>query len=250
MFACMIGSMILPDFSRLCVTELQAPVGSGVRGRWLAACGDRPAFHAWGRLRGRGKAALLHEVSAEADDDSSEAGAYVTVYEQVDTDDLPRGVRSVEHVVPRSHVNGRAPGPAEDDPLGWVQATRLANSRRSNHPLYLWPDPEGKLAPPGRLVRVDGEWHYVPPREQRARLARKWLFVRATYPEGMRPPTAAQRRHAAQIVALAKNERPGAAEVRANAIYRREYGWANPLIEEGAAAWFSDPAWRALAFGF
>jgi hypothetical protein len=199
-------------------------------------------------LRGREKAALLHDVAAEADDDSSEEGAYVTVYEQVDTDDLRRDVRSVEHVVPRSHVFGREPGAAEDDPVGWVQATRRANSRRSNYPLYLWLEPDGSFAIPNTLVRVDGELHYVPPQSQRARLARKWLFLRATYPVGMRSPSTAQRRRAAQIVALAKHVPPSPSEARVNEILRSKYGWANPLLEPDADTWLEDAAWRAIVF--
>lgn len=200
-------------------------------------------------MKGKHKFKLLHSVAARADDDESPDGGYLTAYEEVDIDDLFARKRqwSVEHVVPRSHAAGRGPHPAESDPVGWVEATQRANSRRSNYPLYLWPDPDGAIAPPNTLVRVDGEVHFVPPPGQRGRLARKWLFIRATYTD-IAPPSAAQLRHAAEIVALAQHQRVWPAERRANQIYRAELGWANPLLEAGADAWYASAEWRALVF--
>lgn len=234
--------MDLPDLSRLSLK-------SGVRDEWLKACGTRPAFKWWKSMRAADKYRLLHGVAAKADDDSRDNGDYLSAYEQVDIDDLRPGTWSVEHVVPRSHINGRSrPGPGENDPNGWIEATGRANSRRSNHPLYLWPNPDGMLAPPNTLVIVDNELHYVPPPEQRGRLARKWLFIRATY-FGIQPPTTAQRNRAAAIVALAQYDPIYPAERRVNEHYRATLGWANPLLEEGAERWYENAAWRALVFG-
>ena len=88
----------------------------------------------------------------------------------------------------------------------------------------------------------------MPPRAQRGRLARKWLFMRATYPS-ITPPTAAQVEHAARIVALAQYQHVHPAERRVNEWYRKNLGWANPLLEDDAKQWYADPEWRALVFG-
>lgn len=203
-----------------------------IHSRWLSKCGVRPELNPWRSLRAADKHRLLHHVAETADDDKDPEGDYV-----------------VEHVVPRSFVAGVAPSPAEDDPIGWIEVTRHANSRRSNYPLYLWPDPDGMLALPNTTVLVDGELHYVPPVQQRARLARKWLFVRATYKD-ISPPSKAQSKRAASIVALAKHDRPHPAEIRVNRHYREKLGWANPLLESGADEWYRDPQWRALVMGW
>ena len=221
----------------------------GLRDRWLQACGTRPNFKPWKSMRGKDKYRLLHGVAAKADDDVELDGEYLSAYEQVDIDDiLARNKWSVEHVVPRSHIHGRDPGPGENDPVGWIEATRAANSRRSNYPLYLWPDPDGTLALPNTLVTVDNELHYVPPLEQRGRLARKWLFIRATY-MGIAPPSKAQKLRASQIVALAQHDPIHPAERRVNEHYRKELGWANPLIEDDAERWYESVEWRAFMFG-
>jgi len=242
--------MDLPDLTSLSLGE------GGPRARWVKACGTRPSFRGWRNLKGSQKRALLHDVARDADDDTLPDGDYVSAYEEVDIDDMFSGRRqwSVEHVVPRSHINGRGAHPAENDPLGWIEATGAANSRRSNHPLYLWPDPQptGELgtlsiALPNTLVRVDGTVHYVPPMEQRARLARKWLFIRATYP-GIDPPSPAQTARAAQIVALVQHYPIQPAERRVNEHYRETMGWANPLLEKGGERWLEDVAWRTLIF--
>jgi len=234
--------MDFPDLSQLSLK-------SGVRDEWLKACGTRPDFKSWKNMRGKDKRILLHDYASRADDDAEPDGDYLSAYEQMDIDDiLARNKWSVEHVVPRSHIYGSKPGPGENDPIGWIEATRAANSRRSNHPLYLWTDPNGMLAPPNTLVRVDNELHYVPPAEQRGRLARKWLFIRATY-KGIQRPTAAQRNRSAEIVALAQHDPIHPAERRVNEDYRRRLGWANPLLEDGANRWYENAEWRALVFG-
>lgn len=238
---------VLPSFASLSI-NVAAPPSKRVHEEWIKRCGTRPAFKSWHGLRGKHKRRLLHSVAAEADDDVSVDGNYLSAYEQMDIDDVLAGSKwSVEHVVPRSHINGSAPGPGENDPIGWIEATREANSERSNYPLYLWPDPDGSIAPPNTLVRVDGKLHYVPPFEQRGRLARKWLFIRATYMDVDAPSTAQQRR-AADIVSLAKHAAIQPAERRVNEHYRETFGWANPLLEDGANEWYDDPSWRALIF--
>ena len=237
--------MALPDLSGLAA----APSASGWRRDWERACGERPVLKPWRLLKSREKFDLLHSIAEMADDDYEPEGGYVSVYEEIDIDDIPQSKRSVEHVIPRVRVNGKAPGAAEDDPLGWVEATKTANSRRGSYPLFLWLEDAGELAPPNRLVRLDGELHYVPPVEQRARLARKWLYMRASYTGTIDPPSRAQRRNAARIVALAKSWPVQPAERRANAALRGKLGCGNPLLESKAGRFYDDAGWRAAATG-
>ena len=239
---------------------------ASVHDLWIASCGARrPAFRRWSKLDGKAKERLLHAVAVKANDDAvlGTDSYYRTPYDEMRIRDVvTRRVWSVEHVLPRSYVNGKNPGKAENDPNGWVVATRSANSRRSNHPLMLWLDSkDGRIAPPNRVVIFDdggggggGVAHYVPPVDQRARLARKWLFLRATYccgqgRDSIAPPTAAQQKHRNDIIALAKTYPIQATEILVNEHYRETYGWANPLLEEDAARWYDDPAWRNLVFG-
>lgn len=234
----------LPNLSSL-LLHYSATPRRGIRDMWLEACGERPAFKSWSSMRAKDKREMLHDVAAKADDDTEPDGNYLTAYEQLDIDDLTSNNWSVEHVVPRSHIHGRQL--AKNDPVGWIEATRSANSRRSNYPLYLWTDTDGTIALPNTLVRVDDELHYVPPEEQRGRLARKWLFIRASY-LGIQPPTTAQCKRAAYIVALAQHDPIHSAERRLNEDYRNMYGWANPLLEDDANQWYSNAEWRALVF--
>lgn len=217
--------------------------------RWKEACGKQPDLKAWHSMRGRDKFRWLHSVAKQADDDSEPDGNYLTAYEEIDIDDLFANKRrwSVEHVVPRSHSNGSGPDRSESDPVGWIEATSSANSRRSNYPLMLWPDADGSIAIPNTLVIFDGVKHYVPPLSQRGRLARKWLFMRATY-RYIQSPTASQVQNASKIVALAQHQKAFPAELRVNDWYRKYLGWANPLLEIGCEKWYSDPEWRALIF--
>ena len=243
---------MLPNLSRLKLHD--DPIATGIcqsaaavnaaRAQWLAACGKRPVLKQWDRLSGSDKRRLLHDVAMQA---NVPGGAYLTAYEQRNIADVMREQQySSEHVVPRSHVNGNEPGAAENDMIGLVEATRASNSRRSNYPLVLWPDEPGTMS--YGIVRIDGEIHFAPPSAQRGRLARKWLFVRATY-TGIQPPSAAQQRHASEIVALAHRDPPSAAELRVHDIYKTEFGWFNPLLEPDASRFYDSASWRALVFG-
>lgn len=226
---------MIPDISLLSVND------TDVRTKWLRACGTKPSLKAWESMRRKDKEELLHSVAELADDDSP-GGDYLTAYEEIDVDELPLGHRSVEHVVPRSYSGSDA----HNDPCGMIVATRKTNSRRSNHPLMLWPDPDGSIAPPRALVRFHGVLHFVPPMSQRGRLARKWLFVRATYSSIVELPSQAQIDHLPEIVALAKTQPIFPAERRVNETYRSVLNWANPLLEDGAEHWYDDAKWRGL----
>lgn len=222
--------------------------------RWLKACGaERPNFKSWENLTGKDKKRFMHAVAAEADEDepgpTGEDGNYVTPYDELDIDEvLGKEVWSVEHVVPRSDVISEDTS-AKDDPIGWMTATRTANSRRSNYPLMLWPDQHnGQLALPRTLVRFEGELHYVPPLEQRARIARKWMYMRATYSGDLKPPSRAQRLYSAQIVAWAKAYPIQPAEQRVNDLHDSMFEWSNPLLKPNPEEWYDNVEWRHLMF--
>ena len=240
--------LTLPNLSTLSINDDSLEYYLKVR--WLRACGPkRPNFKKWDSLRGPDKKRLMHDVAAEADHDKpdtdNEDGNYLTPYKQVDIDDLIK--RSVEHVLPRSFElvdNG-----SKNDPNGWMTADMDANAKRSNHYLMLWPDQEdGKIALPGTLVRFNGQIHYVPPLEQRARLARKWMYMRATYSGDLKPPSRAQRLYSPQIVALANRYDIQPAEQRVNDLYESMFQWSNPLLKPNAQEWYDDVQWRNLVF--
>lgn len=260
--------MLLPDLSALTIDSKNSV---DTNTEWLKACsrdgsGQLPSFKSWSSLRGRDKWQLMHAVASEADvdkdDDKDDDGgddagdddqSYLTPYDELDIDIVMKeGQWSVEHVVPRSHVLNEASN-AKSDPLGWMTATRSANSRRSNLPLVLW-NVEDQFRDrklfiiPNSRIRLDREWHYAAPLQQRARLARKWLYIRATYADDLRPPSRAQIENSAEIIALAKNFPVYPAEMRTNEIYKDILDWSNPLLSEDANRWYDDAAWRHRVF--
>lgn len=243
--------MSLPNLSLLSLRDSDDNKDkNSVHAQWLQACGPSlPRFKKWKNVNGRDKRRLLHALAAEADDDDAPDGDYVTPYDEMDIDEvLQRRVWSVEHVIPRSHVR-QSGSQARSDPLGWITATRRANSKRSNYPLVLWSDAEDKpLARPGTLVTLDGQLHFVPPVAQRARLARKWMYIRATYWGEIEPPSLAQQRHAGQIIELAKKFPIQPAERRMNELHKQLFNWSNPLLGDDAARWYDNASWRAMVF--
>lgn len=221
-----------------------------VRDKWLEACGPRPDFKPWDSLSSKEKHKLLHLVAAEADDDSSKDGSYLSAYYELDIDEMidnpVYGLRtSVEHVLPRSFA--KANPAAQNDPITWIAATIKANSKRSNLPLYLWPEDDGQFAIPRSVIKdpKTGEEHYVPPFSQRARLARKWIFARASY-GGLDPPSRWQTENAHKIFALAKAFPPYPAEVAVNSIYKRDLNYFNPLVDPDANQWYDDREFRKM----
>ena len=233
--------MPLPDLS---------PLSDALRPRreilieWKLACGPRPDWKAWKNLGSKDKSELLHARAQNCSNPSSEESEYVSVYNGEGIESvLARNKQSVEHVVTRSDVNGSDPGDAENDPLGWVEATATANSRRSNISLVLWPGTYVR-----EKVRIDGVLHFVPPEDQRARLARKWAFIRASYSDEVSPPSAAQKKHSAEICALMKHAKPFEYELCVNETFKNEYNYGNPLLEEDAGKWLDDVQWRKIVF--
>jgi hypothetical protein len=222
-----------------------------LRRMWNVERGKPCVWKRWENLRGRDKRALLHDPAVEAFARS--------VYELVEAEELmDQELYSVEHVLPRSKVNDSAAGAAEDDPLGWVQATRKANSRRGSLPLILWPpSDEGPWAMPNTIVIVESadgavrEAHYSPPAEMRARLARKWIYMRFEYGDidVLAPPSRAQWERSAEICAFAQHSPPSEAERAVDAHFREHHGCGNPLIGEDRAVFLSEPAFRRAVFG-
>ena len=152
-----------------------------LRQQWSAACGQRP--NTW-------KTAARPRQAPAAPQPRAALGRQLPRGQQAvpasasraeqDIDDVVANREwSVEHVLPRSVVSSRGArvpaGPRRERPARVGEATRGANQRQSNLPLVLWPG--GGV---GR-VRLGGELHAPAPPERRARLARKWLFLRATY---------------------------------------------------------------------
>lgn len=222
-----------PDF---CRTKLQQ--------RWRAASGEGN-FRPWNALRSRDKKNLFHNIALSL----AEQGMVVrSAYEEIPIHTLMKMKKySIEHIVPRIKINGRLPGDAENDPRGWWIADRATNSLRGNLPLALWPDPPGGPFPVKFIHRVGGVKHFFPPHDQRAMLARIWLFVRYNYRclDVIDPPSAAQIENEEHICALAKVDFLPQ-EVEMNKKFKELYGVSNPLIED--SSWLDDPEFRYACF--
>jgi len=215
-------------------------IGETATRRWLRAVGERPDLPAWKRV-GRRKHAWLHDLALAAD-------GYESVYEEVPAKALMAQNRySVEHVVPRSKIDDASD--AEADPFAWVMASRKANARRSNYPLKLWPDAPWEVVAENSFQVIDGEAHYVPPADQRARLARKFLYVHATYPHATETPSVAQLRHLDQIARLAHDYPVQKAEQQVADALSGLLGYRNPLLSRDASEMLETLDWEALIRG-
>lgn len=258
--ACHSREMLLPNLSALSITGCYAEPDEYDLAweRWIAACTagsgyhSRPEFKRWKSVKGKEKHEF-YELINRSENDRFSAGQYEGPYTGDDIDVIMETKKwSIEHVLPRSRVNGRAPGEAEEDWLGWDVADRDANSDRSNLPLVLWPT---NGLPTGR-VRVGGVAHYNPPEQYKARLARKWLFLRATYFEVdyLDPPSAAQKERATDIIQHVRRTPIGYAERRFQALLEQHVSkrfkttWKNPLYGTSPDLFLDDGDWRALVF--
>ncbi len=211
---------------------------ANIRAEWFAATSkSRRGSKSWKSFDAQDKRRLVHRVAQRAQTDKDD---YLTPYLQVDIDDLLEQRRwSVEHVVPRSKCQL-----AEGDAWNFIEADRRENSTRSNLPLKLWPDDKEQLQL-SKFQTWSGVRHYAPPSAQRARLARKWLYTRATYE--CAPMSRAQREHLPAIIALAKHDVPSQIEVNVAKQLERLTGTRNPLIlDDTPSRWYDSPAWRAL----
>jgi len=216
--------MGLPSLSLLSLRPTQRPAEE-----WRELCGGQlPSFPKWGSTRAKRR---FRELVDKSENDKFSAGQYRLPYSNLDIDAvITDGTYSVEHILPRSMVNGRRPGKAEDDWFAWDMAHRTENSRRSNLPLCLWPN----LFKTGRVF-IKGQLHFNPPDTHRDRLARRWLYARLTYAEidTLDDPSQAQCEHADEIVELVRTSKMGFAERRLHASLIESVGgrWRNPLCE-------------------
>lgn len=210
-----------------------------IHGKWLEATGRdlRPATKSWRSFTSDDKRRLVHEIAKASQQDGED---YITPYLRRRIDVLlNENTYSVEHVVPRSKC-----ADAEGDPWNFVEAERSENSRRSNLPLKLWPDLDDGVSTRDFEIYND-QVHYVPPLEMRARLARKWLYTRATY--NCSPMSEEQRDNLPQIIALCKACPPSATEHAVALLLEAETLTKNPLIlDQNPNRWYDCIAWRAL----
>ena len=213
--------------------------------RWLKACGgkEHPEFKKWRNVRSKDKNAF-HEIV------QSLGNKYRTSYTNSNIKTL-RGdhKQSIEHVWPRSFVNGRFSGAAENDPFSWASVDRKSNSTRSNLPLVLWPT----FSVDEGIVDIGGERHFNPPNEHKARLARRWVYIRATYAliDDLASPSYAQLKHADAILSLIATTTPSDEELELHAKLSERYGgWVNPLMFAGPARddFLESEAFRMLVF--
>jgi len=209
-----------------------------VRAAWFTATGKtgKPS-RSWKGFDAQDKRRLLHDVARAAQTEEQE---YYTPYREMSMKKVTeKRVWSVEHVVPRSKCQM-----AQADPWNFIEAVRSENSARSNLPLKLWPDASNQMSI-SKFQMWNFEQHYAPPPHQRARLARKWLYTRATY--GCMPMSKAQREHLPAIIALARHTPPDVVEVNVAKQLEAITGTRNPLILDSAPErWYDDVAWRSL----
>lgn len=229
--------------------------------KWIKACGgweNKPAFPPWKSLDSDDKMAF-HRTVDRSENDRFSRGQYEGPYSGLDIDVILRTENyskkwSVEHVLPRSLVNGREGGAAENDWFGWDVAARGKNSERGNLPLVLWPWPELRVG----VVDIEGETHYNPLEEHKARLARRWIYTRATYAldDSIAPPSNAQKKHSRDIAALCIATPLSYAEKRLHSFLSKrvedELGkaWENPLNRspEDRTLFLRDPEFLAVVF--
>ena len=86
------------------------------------------------------------------------------------------------------------------------------------------------------VVTMNGEKHYNPPEEHKDRLARRWIYIRATYAFAnvLASPSIAQVKHADAIFKLVSETQPSAEELALhNELSNRYGGWRNPLMFPG-----------------
>lgn len=216
---------------------------AAVRRRWNAAVGvPIVARKDWHRWSASDKRRLVHDVARNA---QGARDNFVTVYEEKALEDVfVYEEWSVEHVVPQS----KCPS-AQGDVLNMTEATRSANSRRGNLPLVLWREDNGPTRDDAEFRTFDGIRHFAPPPQQRARLARKWLCVRASHACAA-PMSTMQHRMLREIIAVAKTHPPSAVEVRVAMEVLFKTGLRNPLVlGENVAQWYDCPVWQQMVCG-
>lgn len=234
----------LPDLSRLCLCE----DGNGAKGedaargsserknRWfreLAGDAEPPDWKPWEKVSSKDKA-VFREMADRSENDRFSRGQYLAPYSGDDIDSIiDEETWSIEHILPRSRINGSSEGAGEDDPFGWVVETRRENGRRRNLPLVLWKTG----ATDGELVYINGVKHYDFADGEKGRVARKWIYIRAIYGNTIDPMTDLQQRHLDDILKVAA-EPLGFAEKKFHSLLvdwvakTYQKNWHNPLLDE------------------
>lgn len=128
---------------------------------------------------------------------------------------------------------------AQGDPWNFVGEENLTCGKL---PLKLWPDDLNQF----KKEQVLGDKiHFAPPRDERARLARTWLYIHATY--DCISMTKAQITHLPDIIELAKNTPPNKSEIDVAKKLEDITGTRNPLIlDRNPARWYDNPLWCKL----
>ena len=255
--------MTLPSLVNLSLSDTKRPKPKlshlSAHFRWINSCGgwfNLPHYKSWQSVKGDMKAEFYNLINLSENDKFS-GGQYYCPYSGIDIDELMNHKRySIEHVVPRSLINGGGPGRGEDDLFGWEFETRRMNATRSNLPLVLWPTPG---LPVGR-VEIDGDvTHFNPMEIHKARLARRWLYIRAVYGlhEDLESPSESQKKHADEIIAVVKTQYVGYAEKRMAVLtaqyVTRKYNviWENALYNndiDKANKFLNDDDWIRFVF--
>jgi len=210
-----------------------------LRRKWQIVSGEFH-FRPWKHLRSKDKKDMFHNIALSLEN----IGIQVkSPYKLIPVQVLMHMHKySIEHIVPRSKINGSSSGAAENDPRGWWIADRDMNSLRRNLPLALWPDrfDDDDDKHNTHFIRsVNGVDHFFPPNTKRPMLARIWLFVRYNFRcvDVFDPPSVAQTQHSDHICENAKLN-VGQQEIEMNIKFKEKYGISNPLIED--ASWLDE----------
>lgn len=211
-----------------------------LRQEWNAEAGNYD-FPAWKTMRRDDKHKFFYNVIEQVH------GLKAAYSDVTLTTLFTRNSSSIEHVLPRSYINGRDGGEAEDDPRGWWFATRAKNSQRGNRALVLW---RGDFD--GPLQTLHNRKHYVPPNDQftRAMLARKWLFIRYHYSETdeLVLPSQAQYQCKEDIFSMLNKFRPSQQEIEVNDAFYSKFGIKNPLVGNNWSKFLNDSEFQRVCF--
>lgn len=131
------------------------------------------------------------------------------------------------------------------------------NALRADLPLVLWDEDVTTLGEEQECASMvaltddaggEPELHFRPPRAQRARLARKWLYIRYTYASvcNIGSKSRAQQKHIGSILSLVSRTPILPAEAHVARLLEKQTRWSNPLLhpdERVRNSFLSDPAW-------
>jgi hypothetical protein len=219
----------------------------------------------WKNVTPEQKRELLHALACEVE-------GYTSAYINADPHALiDSNTHSVEHVLPIAMMHdddddettaekaGVEVLKADTDPLNWIMAHRSVNiNYRKSLPLLLWSRENASTI---RFLNRNGfqkvylkeydETLFEPPENQKARLARKWLYARVTYHAVVDPPSRAQLAHLSDIIALAKYTPISKVEIKMSEKIYQKTGLRNPLINQNSAIpnrFYDSQEWRSIFY--